>query len=104
MGPNEPFGVTFLPVAGMEAVPVYEAEGGMPVFTTDEPYLASDGLSLMAPLYVVDAGGPTWTISDGSLQSALPVTGLGDSPPIEQEAVTVDGITVTNNGETVTNA
>lgn len=101
MGPNEPFGVTFVPVAGMEAVPVYEAEGGMPVFITDEPYLASDGLSLMSPLYVVDAGGPTWMASDGSLQSALPVTGL--TPIIPLNAVTVDGIPVTHNGETVTN-
>jgi len=73
MGPNDPLGVTFLPIAGMEAVPVYEAEGGMPVFVTDDPYLLSDGLSLMSPLYVVDAGGPTWVASDGSLQAALPV-------------------------------
>jgi len=103
MGPNDPLGVTFLPVAGMEAVPVYEAEGGTPVFITDEPYLASDGLSLMAPLYVVDAGGPTWMDMEGQLMSSMPVSGLTPPEP-EENAVTVDGIPVTHNGETVTNA
>lgn len=98
MGPNDPLGVTFLPIAGMEAVPVYEAEGGMPVFITDDPYLLSDGLSLMSPLYVVDAGGPTWMDMEGQLMASMPVTGL--TPP---NAVTVDGTPVTNNGETVTN-
>lgn len=65
--------VTYIVSPGQEPMPVYEAEGGMPVFVTDDPYLLSDGLSLMSPLYVVDAGGPTWVASDGSLQAALPV-------------------------------
>lgn len=70
---QDKLGVTFIVPEGQEAMPVYEAEGGTPIFVTDEPYLLSDELSLMAPLYVVDAGGPTWTASDGSLQAALPV-------------------------------
>lgn len=101
MGPNDPLGVTFLPIAGMEAVPVYEAEGGTPVFITDDPYLLSDGLSLMAPLYVVDAGGPTWMDMEGQLMASMPVTGL--PPPEPLNAVTNNGIPVTNDGETVIN-
>lgn len=65
--------VTYTVPPGQEPVPVYEAEGGMPVTVGDDPYVLSDGTSLMAPLPVVDAGGPTWTASDGSLQAALPV-------------------------------
>lgn len=93
--------VTLTVPPGQEATPVYEAVGGIPV-TFSGRYWDGDGLHV--PLPIVDAGGPTYVVSDGSLQSALPVTGLGNAPPLEQDAVTDNGITVTNNGETVTNA
>lgn len=69
--------VTLTVPPGQEATPVYEAEGGVEVEVVNGPYLDSTGLQV--PLPVVDAGGPTYVISDGSLQAALAVTGLGPS-------------------------
>lgn len=77
---QDKLGVTFAPVAGVEPIPVYEAVGGVPVEEHTGPYVISDGRSLEAPLPVVDAGGPTWTASDGSLQGSLAVEGI--SPPV----------------------
>jgi len=59
---------------GHEPVPVYETEGGEPVLLVDGPYLEAGGLQ--EPLPIVDAEGPFWTASDGSLQAAWPVTDL----------------------------
>lgn len=128
MGPNDPLGITYVVPDGQEAIGVYEAEGGVPVALADDPYVISDGTSLEAPIPVFDAGEPTWLNSAGQLLPALAVTGL--EPPMDYpwvlesgnwevskywligrpweettlNAVTVDGITVTHNGETVTNA
>lgn len=70
--------VTLTVPPGQEATPVYEAVGGLPVELAEGPYL--DGTGLQVPLPVVDAGGPTYTVSDGSMQSALAVTGLEPEP------------------------
>lgn len=93
--------VTYTVPAGQEATPVYEAEGGIPVTVLDEPYLDSTGLQV--PLPVVDVGAVRGLVSDDSMQSALAVSGLGP-PPEPEDAVTVDGIPVTHNGEVVTHA
>lgn len=99
----ERIGVTYLIPEGHEPIPVYDSGDGVPVFITDEPYLLSDGLCLESPIPVVDAGGPTWLARDGSLQAAWAVSGLTPPEP-EENAVTVDGIPVTHNGEIVTHA
>lgn len=70
--------VTLTVPTGQEATPVYEAVGGLPVELVDGSPL-SDG---QVPLPVVDAGGPTYIASDGSLQAALAVTGI--EPPEEE--------------------
>ena len=83
----EPIGVTLDEVEGQESVAVYESDTGLDVFSTDVPYLLSDGVSLQAPMPVFDAGGSVYTDSMGNAQSALAVHGL--SPP--------DGITWDDN-------
>ena len=98
---RDSIGVTYLVPDGQEPIPVYEVDGGIEVFVTDEPYILSDGLCLESPIPVVDAGGPTWGASDGSLQDAWPVSGLGDIEPPEN-GVTNNGVLVTHNGEVVT--
>lgn len=92
--------VTLTVPPGQEATPVYEAEGGLPVELADDPYLDSTGLQV--PLPIVDAGGPVYLVSDGSLQAALAVTGL--EPDVPDDGVTHLGVLVTHNGEIVTHA
>lgn len=74
---KEPLGVTFTVPDGQEATGVYEADGGADVFITDAPYLLSDGVSRQPPLPVKIVDGPTWISVNGSLQKAMPVSGLG---------------------------
>lgn len=62
---------------------IYEAEGGVEIFVTDEPYLLSDGKTLQPPLYVFDAGGPVFIDSMGNAQKSLAVA-IG-SIPVEDE-------------------
>lgn len=71
--PKEPLGITFVAPAGQDATGVYEVEGGVEVFETDTPYLLSDGVSLMPPLPIFDAGGPVFIDSMGNVQRALGV-------------------------------
>lgn len=73
---KQPLGITLIVPAGQEATGVYEGAAGVEVFTTDTPYLLSDGKSLSSPLPVFDAGGPTFTDSMGNAQRALAVSGL----------------------------
>lgn len=101
--PDDPLGITYVVPDGQEAIGVYEAEGGIPVVLVDIPYLMADATSLEAPIPVFDAGKPTWLDSAGQLMPSMPVSGLGDTPPLEENAVTDNGIPVTHNGETVTN-
>jgi hypothetical protein len=74
--PKEPLGITFVVPDGQEATGVYEVEGGIEIFETDTPYLLSDGITLMPPLPVFDAGGAVFTDSMGNVQRALGVSGL----------------------------
>lgn len=102
---QEPIRVTYLPVLGKEPVPVYSAPDGIPVVVWDTPFYETDGRSLVSPPYIVDAGEPTWVDSTGTIQEALAVTGLTPvDPEIPLNAVTVDGVPVTHNGEIVTHA
>lgn len=91
---QEPLGVTYVVPEGHEPVPVYEAEGGIPIEERDGPYVISDGLSLEDPVPIVDAGGPTWAASDGSLQDALPVTGIAPPLPDPQPFTLFTGASV----------
>lgn len=72
-------GITFTVPAGVDPVPVYEAEGGIEVFETDDPYLLSDTKTLRAPVPVVDAEGPVWTDAAGNLQDALAISIIAPS-------------------------
>ena len=101
--PDDPLGITYVVPDGQEAIGVYEAEGGIPVVLVDTPYLMADATSLEAPIPVFDAGEPTWLDSAGQLMPSMPVSGLTPNEP-EENAVTVDGIPVTHNGEVVTHA
>lgn len=64
----------------VDPVHVYEAEGGMPVFESASPVLMSDGVSLVDPTPVRDAGGPRYLDSLGNAKDAVPVTGLTVNP------------------------
>lgn len=101
--PKEPLGITFVVPAGQEAVGVYEVEGGVEVFETDTPYLLIDGMALMPPLPVFDAGGAIFTDSMGNAQRALGVTGLDPEEPengvVHQgDHVVHEGVMVVHNG------
>lgn len=75
-------GVTLTVPAGQEAIGVYDAAGGVPVSIEDDPYLLSDGRSLVSPLPVKVVEGAVYTDSLGNAQTALAVTGL---PEPEEE-------------------
>lgn len=79
--PKEPLGITLTIADWTDPQGVYEDDGGIDVFSADGPYLLSDGASLMAPLSVFDAGGPTFQDRMGKMQSSLAVKGM--VPPIE---------------------
>src|SRR5690554_4818793 len=85
-----PIGVTLTVPSGKSAIGVYEDESGIPVFSTNAPYLLSDGKSLCDPMPVFDAGGPIYQDSMGNVRFSLAVSGLnaGDDE---------DGITWDNN-------
>lgn len=90
---DEPLGVTIHPNGSTGAIGVYESAEGLPVFESSVPYLLSDGLSLMAPLPVFNAGGDTFIDSAGNLQSSLAVSGLSPS-----NGITWDNNTTWDNG------
>lgn len=79
---KERIGITFDVPGDADPIGVYEAEGGAEVFETDEPYLLSDGTSLMPPLPAVLADGPIFTDKMGNAQTALAVTGLAPPGPV----------------------
>lgn len=83
---SEPIGVTLEAVEGQESVAVYESDTGLDVFSTDVPYLLSDGVSLQDPMPVFDAGGSVYTDSMGNAKSALAVKGLTPSSGITWDA------------------
>lgn len=80
--PVDPIGITLIVPDGQDAMPVYQDEAGIVTAAKDEPYLLSDGLSLLSPVPVVDAGGPIWLKADGSPVQAVAVTEMpsGDGP------------------------
>lgn len=72
--PTDAIGLTLIAADGDVAIPVYESASGLETFATDDPYLLSDGESLLAPIPVFDAGGATWIDADGNAHDALAVT------------------------------
>lgn len=99
---KQPLGITFTVPPGQEATGVYESEDGIEVFETDDPYLLSDGQSLTPPLPVKIVDGPTFLDSMGRLQSAIPVSGIGPTPPPDYGTDFVFVMRTTGPGETVT--
>lgn len=76
MADSEPVGISSTPPDGQELIGAYESPTGIEVFQSETPYLSSDGKTLLAPIPVFDAGGPTYTNSAGELQDSLPLNGL----------------------------
>lgn len=97
------------------AVPVtLVATNGMGIKEVDGPYRIPDG-SMQEPLPVLEVeeggvpvfypGTDSYVSSDGTVQTTVGVIISGPSPEPEPEnAVTVNGIPVTHNGEVVTHA
>lgn len=81
--PKEPIGLTLIPKEGQSTVPVFLDANGLETFESDDPYLLSDGRSLVGPIPVIVNEGPIWHDSKGSPFNALAVKVLpgGDSPP-----------------------
>lgn len=73
---SEPIAVTYDVPDNVDPLPVYLAPGGREVYFTDHPVLLSDGVSLMQPIPVVDAGGAVWIDRVGKPQDAVPIVSL----------------------------
>lgn len=71
---KEPIGITFIVPDNEDPIGVYESDGGIEVFETDEPYLLSDGKSLVDPMPVRMVDGPIYQDTLGNAQSALAIT------------------------------
>lgn len=81
--PTDAIGLTLIVVDGEAAIPVYESDTGLETFATDDPYLLSDGESLLAPIPVFDAGGPVYVDAQGNAADAMPVTYIAPvNPPV----------------------
>lgn len=87
---KQPLGITLIVPPGQEATGVYEAVGGVEVFSTDTPYTLTDGKSLSPPLPIKIVTGETFTDSMGNAQTALAVSGL-TSPPTNTALPTISG-------------
>lgn len=71
--PQEPIGLTLQVPHDQDPVPVYQADGGMPSFEVDAPYLLGDSHTLLAPTPVVVSAGPVWHDALGNARDAIPV-------------------------------
>lgn len=89
-----PLGITFVARDGQPSTGVYEAEGGIETFETDEPYVVHGTPYLAAPLPVFDAGGPVFQDAMGHAYQALPIKGV--TPPVD--GITWDNDTTWDNG------
>lgn len=87
----EQIGVTFTVPENQDATGVYEHDSGVEVFQTDEPYLLSDGKSLVDPLPVKVVGGPVFLDVMGNAQAAMAVSGLSH-PPINTVPPAISGL------------
>ena len=98
------FRVTLTAPDGADSVGYVADENGILAAIQDGAYLLSDGLSLVDPLPVFDAGGPSYVTADGRMISSIPLNLSGETTsPINIFAVTNGGVFVTNGGEIVTN-
>lgn len=81
--PVEPLGLTLNLQDGQSPIPVFQDEGGLETFETNEPYLLEDGRSLVDPIPVVVASRPVWQDVAGNPFNALGVKVLpqGENPP-----------------------
>lgn len=89
-----PLGITFVARDGQSSTGVYEAEGGIETFETDEPYVVHGTPYLTDPLPVFDAGGPVFQDAMGNAYQALPIRGV--TPPVD--GITWDNDTTWDNG------
>lgn len=74
MAIKQNLGITLTVPDGRDATGVYVSVSGIETFISNDPYLLSDGETLMHPLPVFDAGGPSFIDKMGNAQTALAVT------------------------------
>lgn len=72
---QEKIGITTSVTQGQEPVPVYHSDSGTPAFYSDDPYLLSDGKSLVELWPVVWSDGPFYVDSFGNAKDAVPLSG-----------------------------
>lgn len=93
----DPIGVTLSVPGNIDAVGVYEADGGIPTFETGEPYTLSDGVTVQYPVAIFNAGGTHYTDQAGNFLQALPITGVTPPDP-NSDGITWDANTTWDNG------
>lgn len=102
--PVEPLGLTLNLQDGQSPIPVFQDEGGLETFETNEPYLLEDGRSLVDPVPVVVASGPVWQDVAGNPFNALGVKVLpqGENPtdPIPEPTLGPQDIVIEDAGLT----
>lgn len=71
MATTESVGIALVADVFDADVIIFQDEGGIPAFETEDAYLMSDGITLQAPIRAYDAGGPVGVDSVGRPVDAL---------------------------------